>query len=137
MLKQKIYKKGKQILTVEDLKEATSTLFLSYKHNKDNCFCIDNPVGNQFDASGDDELIDFWLTKGLQTYDIYERLIEDRASINEWFLLKPLHYPYDFIQIIIEVLLQIVTIIVDIPRKFSWKSYYSQQLQLLRFLAYQ
>lgn len=81
MLKQKTYKIGKQILTVTNLKDAPSTLFLSYKNNKGDCFCIDNPVNNQFSKIGDDDLIQFWLDKNLQLYDIYERLIEDRVPI--------------------------------------------------------
>ena len=82
MLKQKTYKIGKQILTVTNLKDAPSTLFLSYKNNKGDCFCIDNPVNNQFSRGGeDDDMIQFWLDKNLQLYDIYERIVEDRRPV--------------------------------------------------------
>ena len=81
MLKQKIYKKGKQILTIKDLKDAPNTLFVSYKHNKDDCFCLDNPVNSQFSKIGEDDMIQFWLDKNLQLYDIYEKIIEDRRPI--------------------------------------------------------
>ena len=47
MLKQKTYKMGKQILTVEDLKNAPTTLFMKLKKGWEE-FCIDNPVNNQF-----------------------------------------------------------------------------------------
>lgn len=81
MLKTRNYSKGKQILTVKDLKEATSTLFLSYKNSNGDCFYINNPVNNQFSKIGEDDMIQFWLDKSLQLYDIYERLIEDREIV--------------------------------------------------------
>lgn len=81
MLKTKIYKKGKQILTLKDLKDAPSILFLSYKNNKDDCFCIDNPVNSQFSKIGEDDMIQFWLNKNLQLYYIYERIVEVRKPI--------------------------------------------------------
>ena len=80
MLKQKIYKKGKQILTVKDLKDAPSTLFMKLKMGWED-FSIDNPVNAQFSKIGDDDMIQFWLDKNLQLYDIYERLIEDRRPV--------------------------------------------------------
>ena len=81
MLKTKNYIKGKQILTVKDLKDAPSTLFKKLKNGWEE-FGIDNPVNNQFSRDGeDDDMIQFWLDKNLQLYDIYERIIEDRRPI--------------------------------------------------------
>lgn len=81
MLKQKIYKIGKQILTVADLKDAPSTLFMKFKKGWEE-FSTDNPVNNQFSRDGeDDDMIQFWLDKNLQQYDIYERLVENRKPI--------------------------------------------------------
>ena len=80
MLKAKIYKKGKQILTLKDLKDAPSTLFMKLKKGWEE-FCIDNPVNNQFSKIGEDDRIQFWLDKNLQLYDIYERLIENRRPV--------------------------------------------------------
>ena len=80
MLKQKTYKIRKQILTVKDLKDAPSTLFMKLKNGWEE-FGIDNPVNNKFSKIGDDDLIQFWLDKNLQLYDIYERIIEDRRPI--------------------------------------------------------
>ena len=80
MLKTRNYVKGKQILTLKDLKDAPSTLFMKLKNGWEE-FSIDNPVNNQFSRDGDDDMIQFWLDKNLQRYDIYERLIEDRVPI--------------------------------------------------------
>ena len=81
MLKQKTYKIGKQILTVKDLKDAPSTLFMKLKNGWEE-FGIDNPVNNQFSRDGeDDDMIQFWLDKNLQLYDIYERIVEDRRPV--------------------------------------------------------
>ena len=80
MLKQKTYKIGKQILTVADLKNAPSTLFMKIKKGCEE-FSIDNPVNSSFSKIGEDDEIQFWLDKNLQRYDICERLIEDRKPI--------------------------------------------------------
>ena len=80
MLKTKNYVKGKQILTVEDLVNAPSTLFLKDKKCKDVEFCIDSPVNNTFSVFEKDE-IQKWLEKGLENYDIWERVQEDREIV--------------------------------------------------------
>lgn len=77
MLKQKIYKIGKQILTIEDLKNAPTTLFMKRKKGWEE-FATNNPVYNYFPEM---DIIQFWLDKNLQLYDIYERLIEDRRPV--------------------------------------------------------
>lgn len=80
MLKAKIYSKGKQILTVEDLINAPSTLFLKYKGCKGVEFWIDSPVNNTFSIFEKDE-IEKWLKKGLETYDIWEGVQVDREIV--------------------------------------------------------
>lgn len=80
MLKQKTYKIGKQILTVADLKDAPSTLFMKLKKGWEQ-FSIDNPVNSIFSKIGEDDEIQFWLDKNLQRYDIWERIAEDRKPI--------------------------------------------------------
>ena len=77
MLKTKIYKKGKQILTLKDLKEAPDTLFMKLKKGYEE-FAIDNPVTSYFPEM---DIIQFWLDKNLQLYDIYERIVEDRRPV--------------------------------------------------------
>lgn len=79
-MKTKTYKKGKQILTLKDLKDAPSALFMKLKKGWEE-FAIDNPVNNQFSKIGEDDRIQFWLDKNLQLYDIYERLIENRRPV--------------------------------------------------------
>lgn len=80
MLKTKTYSRGKQILTVSDLKNAPSGLFVKDK-NMTEFYCIDNPVNREFSRLGDDEAIEKWLNKGLQTHDMWERVQEDREII--------------------------------------------------------
>ena len=80
MLKNRNYVKGKQILTIEDLVNAPSTLFLKDKKCKDVEFCIDSPVNNTFSVFEKDE-IQKWLEKGLENYDIWERVQEDREIV--------------------------------------------------------
>ena len=80
MLKTKTYSKGKQILTVSDLKNAPSGLFVKDKTMTE-FYCIDNPVNREFSRLGDDEAIEKWLNKGLQTHDMWERVQEDREIV--------------------------------------------------------
>lgn len=80
MLKIINYAKGKQILTVEDLINAPSTLFLKDKRCKSIEFCIDSPVNNIFSIFEKPE-IEKWLEKGLETYDMWERVQEDREVV--------------------------------------------------------
>lgn len=80
MLKTKTYSRGKQILTVSDLKNAPSELFVKDKTMTE-FYCIDNPVNREFSRLGDDEAIEKWLNKGLQTHDMWERVQEDREII--------------------------------------------------------
>lgn len=80
MLKQKVHVKGKQILTVDDLINAPSTLFLKDKRCKSVEFCINSPVNNVFSVFEKDE-IEKWLEKGLETYDMWERVQEDREVV--------------------------------------------------------
>lgn len=80
MLKTRNYVKGKQILTVEDLINAPSTLFLKDKRCKSVEFCIDSPVNNIFSIFEKDE-IEKWLEKGLETYYMWERVQEDREIV--------------------------------------------------------
>lgn len=80
MLKTRQYIKGKQILTAEDLINAPSTLFLKDKRCKSVEFCIDSPVNNIFSVF-EQVLIEKWLKKGLETYDIWERIEEDREIV--------------------------------------------------------
>ena len=53
MLKTRNYIRGKQILTVSDLKNATNELFVKDKTMVEFC-CIDNPVNREFSYLGDD-----------------------------------------------------------------------------------
>ena len=80
MLKTKTYSKGKQILTVSDLKNAPSGLFVKDKTMTE-FYCIDNPVNWEFSLLGDDEAIEKWLNKGLKTHDMWERVQEDREIV--------------------------------------------------------
>lgn len=80
MLKTINYSKGKQILTVDDLMSAPSTLFLKDKRCKSVEFCINSPVNNIFSIFEKPE-IEKWLEKGLENYDIWERVEEDREIV--------------------------------------------------------
>jgi enoyl reductase-like protein len=80
MLKTKIYSKGKQILTVEDLINAPSTLFLKDKRCKSVEFCIDNPVNSVLSIFEKDKIKEF-IEAGLENYDIWERVEEDREIV--------------------------------------------------------
>lgn len=81
MLKQKIYEKGKQILTVNDLKAAPSTLFVRLKYAIFGEFAIDNPVNNMFSCIGEDDLIQKWMENNLKNYDVWERIEKNRTPI--------------------------------------------------------
>lgn len=80
MLKIRNYVKGKQILTAEDLINATSTLFLKDKRCKSVEVCIDNPVNSVLSIFEKDKIKEF-LEAGLENYDIWERIEEDRDIV--------------------------------------------------------
>lgn len=80
MLKTRNYVKGKQILTVEDLINAPSTLFLKDKRCKDVEVCIDNPVNAVFSIFEKDKIKEF-VEAGLKNYDIWERIEENREIV--------------------------------------------------------
>ena len=80
MLKTKTYSRGKQILTVSDLKNAPSELFVKDKTMTE-FYCIDNPVNREFSRLGDDEAIEKWLNSALKTHDLYERIVENREIV--------------------------------------------------------
>lgn len=80
MLKTKTYSKGKQILTVEDLINAPSTIFLKDKRYKNSEVCIDNPVNNVFSVFEKDKIKEF-VEAGLKNYDMWERVQEDREIV--------------------------------------------------------
>lgn len=80
MLKTKNYVKGKQILTAEDLINAPSTLFLKDKRYKSVECCIDNPVNTVFSIFEKDKIKEF-VEAGLENYDIWERIEEDREVV--------------------------------------------------------
>ena len=81
MLKRKIYEKGKRILTVNDLKYASSTLFVRLKDTSFGEFAIDNPVNNMFSRIGEDDLIQKWMENNLKNYDVWERIEKNRTPI--------------------------------------------------------
>ena len=80
MLKTINYSKGKQILTVEDLINAPSTIFLKDKRYKNSEVCIDNPVNNVFSVFEKDKIKEF-VEEGLKNYDMWERVREDREVV--------------------------------------------------------
>ena len=80
MLKTRNYIKGKQILTVSDLKNAPSTLYVRDKTMTEFGH-IDNPVNKEFSRSSDDEAIEKWLNSALKTHDLYERIVENREIV--------------------------------------------------------
>lgn len=80
MLKTRNYIRGKQILTVSDLKNAPDALYVRDKTMTE-FGCIDNPVNREFSRLGDDEAIEKWLNSALKTHDLYERIIENREVI--------------------------------------------------------
>ena len=80
MLKTRNYVKGKQILTAEDLINAPSTLFLKDKRCKGVECCIDNPVNTVFSIFEKDKIKEF-VEAGLENYDIWERIEEDREIV--------------------------------------------------------
>ena len=80
MLKTINYSKGKQILTAEDLINAPSTLFLKDKRCKSVEFCIDNPVNSVLSIFEKDKIKEFVET-GLENYDMWERVEEDREIV--------------------------------------------------------
>ena len=80
MLKTRNYIRGKQILTVSDLKNAPNGLFVKDKTMTE-FGCIDNPVIREFSYLGDDEAIEKWLNSALKTHDLYERIIENREVV--------------------------------------------------------
>ena len=80
MLKTRNYSKGKQILTVDDLIKASSTLWCKDKRCKSVEFWIDSPVNNTYSVFEKDEL-QKWLEKGLESYDMWERVEEDREIV--------------------------------------------------------
>ena len=81
MLKRKIYEKGKRILTINDLKDAPSTLFVRLKDTSFGDFAIDNPVNNMFSRIGQDDLIQKWMENNLKNYDVWERIEKNRTPI--------------------------------------------------------
>ena len=80
MLKTINYSKGKQILTVSDIKNAPDGLFIKDKTMKE-LYCIDNPLNREFSLLCDDEDIEKWLNKALKTHDMWERVREDREVV--------------------------------------------------------
>ena len=81
MLRRKQYIKGRAILTVDDLKNAPSTLFISVKDSTRKESGIDNPVNTLFSRIGEDSDIQHWLDKTLKFYSIWERIEEKREPI--------------------------------------------------------
>lgn len=80
MLKTRNYIRGKQILTVSDLKNAPSALYVRDKTMTE-FYCIDNPVNREFSCLGDGEAIEKWLNSALKTHDLYERIVENREVV--------------------------------------------------------